>query len=111
MVFGRRQAAPPAPALVIGPSDRVQGTMIAESVTVAGAFDGTLEVTQALSVAATGRVTGEVSAERLAIAAGASVRAACRIGPPRQAPSTTAPAATADDRPSLGGGEAGGPAW
>lgn len=97
MVFGRRPPAPPSPGLVIGESDRVQGTVVARAVTVAGRFDGTLDVAQELAVDATGKVTGRLSATALRIAAGATVRADCRIGAPRATPSGPAPAESRED--------------
>jgi cytoskeletal protein CcmA (bactofilin family) len=82
-MFGRRAPEPPVrEGLVVGPSDRVQGTVTAEAVTVAGEFEGTLSVVQSLTVVAGGRLVGTFDATRLHIAAGASVRATCRVGIP-----------------------------
>ncbi len=79
-MFGRREPAPPREGLVVGPQDQVHGTMAAQTVTVAGTFDGTLTVAQQLSVVRGGRVSGEVEATSLDIAAGGAVQAMVRIG-------------------------------
>jgi hypothetical protein len=82
-MFGRRAPEPPVrEGLVVGPADRVQGTVTAQAVTVAGEFDGTLSVEHSLTVAAGGRLQGTIEAARLSIAAGATVRATCRVGIP-----------------------------
>lgn len=79
-MFRRREPAPPRDGLVVGPADRVQGTVTAEAVTVEGEFDGTLTVRDRLVVGAAGTVTGSIDGSRLSIEAGATVRATCRIG-------------------------------
>jgi hypothetical protein len=88
-VFGRRKALPVGDGLVVGPSDAVRGTVAAQAVTVAGRVDGALDVAEWLAVAAGGRVTGTMRANRLVIEAGAMVRAECRVG---LAPDEGAPA-------------------
>ncbi|MCE2941684.1 MAG: polymer-forming cytoskeletal protein [Gemmatimonadota bacterium] len=79
-MFRRREPAPPRDGLVVGPADRVQGTVTAEAVTVEGEFDGTLTVRDRLVVGAGGTVTGSIDGSRLRVEAGATVRATCRIG-------------------------------
>lgn len=79
-MFRRREPAPPRDGLVVGPADRVQGTVTAQAVTVEGEFDGTLTVRERLVVASGGQVVGAIDTVRLSIEAGASVRAACRVG-------------------------------
>jgi hypothetical protein len=79
-MFRRREPAPPREGLVVGPTDRVQGTVTAQAVTVEGEFDGTLTVRERLVVAAGGTVTGAIDAVRLSVEAGATVRASCRVG-------------------------------
>lgn len=82
-MFGRRAPEPQVrEGLVVGPADRVQGTVTAQAVTVAGEFEGTLTVVQSLTVVSGGHVVGTIEATRLSIAAGASVRATCRVGVP-----------------------------
>jgi hypothetical protein len=83
-MFGRRAAAPVRDGLVIGPADRVHGTVQAQAVTVAGGFDGKLTVEASLAVLASGRLTGTISSARLSIEAGAVVRATCRVGAPKE---------------------------
>lgn len=79
-MFRRREPAPPREGLVVGPADRVHGTVTAQSVTVEGEFDGTLTVRERLVVAPGGTVTGAIETVRLSVEAGATVRASCRIG-------------------------------
>jgi cytoskeletal protein CcmA (bactofilin family) len=79
-MFGRRRGHSVGPGLVVGPEDAVEGTMTAEAVTVVGRVDGTLHVATTLQVEPTGRVHGTVRAARLVVDAGATVRAAVRIG-------------------------------
>lgn len=79
-MFRRREPAPPREGLVVGPADRVHGTVTAQAVTVEGEFDGSLTVRERLVVAPGGIVTGAIDAVRLSIEAGASVRASCRVG-------------------------------
>jgi cytoskeletal protein CcmA (bactofilin family) len=79
-MFRRREPAPLPEGLVVGPSDHVQGTVTAVAVTVLGAFQGDLQVERRLGVAGSGKLTGTIRAAQLSIDAGASVRAAVRIG-------------------------------
>lgn len=82
-MFGRRAPEPQVrEGLVVGPADRVQGTVTAQAVTVAGEFEGTLTVVQSLTVVSGGHLVGTIEATRLHIAAGAMVRATCRVGVP-----------------------------
>jgi cytoskeletal protein CcmA (bactofilin family) len=80
LMFGRRAPAPPREGLVIGPDDRVHGTVAAQAVTVAGQFDGRLTAETTLAVLNTGRVTGTFFATKLVIDPGAVVRATVRVG-------------------------------
>lgn len=79
-MFRRREPAPLPEGLVVGPSDHVQGTVTAVAVTVLGAFQGDLQVERRLGVAASGKLTGTIRAAQLSIDAGATVRAAVRVG-------------------------------
>ncbi|MDX2185090.1 MAG: polymer-forming cytoskeletal protein [Gemmatimonadaceae bacterium] len=79
-MFRRREPAPLPEGLVVGPSDHVQGTVTAVAVTVLGAFQGDLSVERRLGVATTGKFTGTIRAAQLSIDAGATVRAAVRVG-------------------------------
>jgi cytoskeletal protein CcmA (bactofilin family) len=83
-MFGRRAPAPPREGLVIGPADRVHGTMLAQTVTVAGQFDGRLTTETSLAVLNTGRLTGTFFATKLVIHPGAVVRATVRVGMPKE---------------------------
>jgi hypothetical protein len=82
LMFGRKVPAPVREGLVIGPVDRVHGTVAAQAVTIAGQFDGRLMVETSLAVLSTGRLTGTFVSERLKIQAGAVVRASVRVGMP-----------------------------
>jgi cytoskeletal protein CcmA (bactofilin family) len=82
-MFGRRAPAPPREGLVIGPADRVHGTVSAQAVTVAGQFDGRLTAETTLAVLNTGRLTGTFFTTKLVIHPGAIVRATVRVGLPK----------------------------
>jgi hypothetical protein len=94
-MFGRRRTRKEGEGLVVGPSDVLDGTIAAEAVTVTGRVSGALDVATTLHVASSGHVTGTVRAAHLVVAAGATVRAACRVGPPipavERTPSATVP--------------------
>lgn len=91
-MFGRRRGRSAGAGLVVGPDDAVEGTMAAAAVIVAGRMAGTLDVATTLHVAPTGHVHGTVRATRLVVEAGATVRAAVRIGVAADAaPPATAP--------------------
>lgn len=97
-MFGGRSKAPPAQGggLVVGPRDRVHGTVTAQLVTVAGRLDGHVESATTLAVTSSGHLSGTIASKRLTIEPGAVVRAACRIGlPPLEAEPSPAPGGTA----------------
>lgn len=95
-MFRRREPAPPREGLVVGPADRVHGTVTAQAVTVEGEFDGTLTVRERLVIAAGGTLTGAIDTVRLSIEAGSTVRASCRVG---VAPDEALPALLATPEP------------
>ena len=101
-MFGRRRGHSVGLGLVVGPEDAVEGTMTAEAVTVVGRVDGTLDVATTLHVAPTGHVHGTVRAARLAVDAGATVRAAVRIGTPPDAPRPNVMRLTPRSTPRVG---------
>ncbi|MDX2192877.1 MAG: polymer-forming cytoskeletal protein [Gemmatimonadales bacterium] len=100
-MFRRREATPPPSGLVVGPADRVHGVAVAQSVTVAGQFEGRLEVHERLAVVPGGVVHGTIGARELAIEPGATVRAECRVGFPLDAPVARPLAEPAAVQPAL----------
>ena len=87
-MFGRKRkpkSKVAAEGLVVGEKDVVQGTMTVHSATVTGRVEGNLAAETTLIVTPSGAVHGTISASRLIIEGGATVRAVCRVGHPAEA--------------------------
>ncbi|MFZ5553938.1 MAG: bactofilin family protein [Bacteroidota bacterium] len=66
--------------LVIGPSGSIEGEIICENADVEGSFVGKISVNQLLSLKATAKLTGDITANKLAIEPGASFSGTCSMG-------------------------------
>jgi cytoskeletal protein CcmA (bactofilin family) len=82
----------------VGPNGKVKADISAREVVVRGTVDGKIEGTERVQLWNTGRVTGEVRTERLAIEDGAILRGKVEAGKPHargsEAPANAATAKT-----------------
>ena len=65
-------------SVTVGPNGKVKADISAREVIVRGTVDGKIEGTEKVQLWNSGRVTGEVRTERLAIEDGALLRGKCR---------------------------------
>ena len=70
--------------LILGETSRINGTIQAERVRVAGTVEGAIE-TRDLAIEASGRVTGELTYGRLRVANGAVIEGTLKCNPPVEA--------------------------
>ena len=79
----------PKHQLTVGPHGRVQADITARDVVINGAANGKFTVAEKLELVADSKVSGEVKAQRLAIADGAYFSGRVDLGEPRQAAAKT----------------------
>jgi cytoskeletal protein CcmA (bactofilin family) len=70
-------------SVTVGPNGKVKADISAREVVVRGQVDGKIEGTERVQLWSTGRVTGEVRTERLAIEDGALLRGKVEAGKPQ----------------------------
>ncbi len=80
VVEGRVEAAIKAESLEIREGGRFEGTAEVARAQVAGSFEGTMRALERLSVAATGRVQGDIRYARIAIEAGGEIAGTVEAG-------------------------------
>jgi cytoskeletal protein CcmA (bactofilin family) len=73
-------------SLTIGPDAHIQADVVAKVVTVHGAIVGTITASEAIHIAETGSVEGNVTSPRLAMADGAVVKGVVDAGRKSEAP-------------------------
>jgi cytoskeletal protein CcmA (bactofilin family) len=66
--------------LVIGPSGKIEGTIICQNAEIEGLIKGKLTVQQLLSLKGSAKVEGDIFTDKLAIEPGASFTGACNMG-------------------------------
>jgi cytoskeletal protein CcmA (bactofilin family) len=89
----------------VGPNGKVKADISAREVIVRGNVDGKVDGTERVQLWNTGRVTGEVRTERLAIEDGAILRGKVEAGKPRgrAAETQVSPSASKTDKSKSGG--------
>ena len=87
----------PGAVVVLGPKGRVTGDIQAREVVLEGTVRGNIAARERVRIAATGKVEGDVTAERLVIEEGAQVSGRVESGAARahQLPATARPAVAA----------------
>ena len=65
--------------LMVGPSAQIDADLIANNAMIAGVVKGNVTVRNALTVASTGRILGNISCSRISIADGALFVGNCRM--------------------------------
>lgn len=65
--------------LVVGPTGRVEGTVLCQNAEIEGNVDGKLSVEQLLTLKPTARVEGDIFTDKLTIDAGANFTGACNM--------------------------------
>jgi cytoskeletal protein CcmA (bactofilin family) len=73
-----------AASVTVGPNGKVKADIAAREVIVRGQVDGKIDGTERVQLWSSGRVTGEVKTERLAIEDGALLRGKVEAGKPQQ---------------------------
>ena len=76
-------------SVTVGPNGKVKADISAREVIVRGQVDGKIDGTERVQLWNSGRVTGEVHTERLAIEDGAVLRGKVEAGKPQRATKTT----------------------
>jgi cytoskeletal protein CcmA (bactofilin family) len=82
----------PGAVVVLGPKGRVTGDIQAREVVLEGAVRGNISARERVRIAATGKIEGDLSAERLLVEEGAQVSGRVQSGVAAQAPARPAPA-------------------
>jgi cytoskeletal protein CcmA (bactofilin family) len=99
----------PGAVVVLGPKGRVIGDVQAREIVLEGAVRGNVTARERVRIAATGKIEGDVAAERLVVEEGAKVSGRIESGAaqsqprpaaaPRPAATSAAPTATHTPRP------------
>jgi cytoskeletal protein CcmA (bactofilin family) len=84
-------------SVTVGPNGKVKADILAREVIVRGHVDGKIEGTEKVQLWNSGRVTGEVRTERLAIEDGALLRGKVEAGKAQSRTAETRPKAMASD--------------
>lgn len=66
--------------LVVGPSGKIDGTVLCQNAEVEGLVKGKINVQQLLSLKATARIEGDINTDKLSIEPGAAFTGACNMG-------------------------------
>lgn len=85
--------------LVVGKDAEITANVTARNAVIAGTLHGNLKVIEALELASTARVFGDLEAKVLTVAPGASIDGRLEIGVEHKAPAI-APAAAHDEAPA-----------
>lgn len=77
--------------LVIGTNAKIQADIVAKTITVRGTVSGTMTASDRIDVRETASVEGDISAPRLSMADGATVKGRVSTGPKQAEAETTRP--------------------
>jgi cytoskeletal protein CcmA (bactofilin family) len=66
--------------LVVGPSGKIEGTVICQNAEIEGHIKGKVQVQQLLTLKASAKIDGEIATDKLAIEPGANFSGSCSMG-------------------------------